>query len=108
MKKHRSYDVLISYPEDGGGGTKCISHQVKLPDGKYIVVGIGNELTDEQWSGIVDMKLESWWSGIEYVSVRTYTDYDDADNAFMTSPESGLSLIQHHGMKPNCVILKKQ
>lgn len=67
-----------------------------LPVGEFEIVGIGNELTDEQWSGIVDCKL-----------LVMFPDYTKKDFYFDYPTASGLSLIQHHGMKPNCVILKK-
>jgi len=68
-----------------------------LPEGNiYAIVGIASQLTDEQWAQVVD-----------YIPrVSEYIDYEFEHHFYPTPLHSGYSLLRHHNIGPNCLIIK--
>lgn len=83
-----------------------------LPPGQWQILGLGNQLTEEQWKGIVGISHENvkidWDVVEEWVYGNIYKDYELKDSLYYTATESGLSLLTSKGLKPqNTLILKK-
>lgn len=86
-----------------------------LPPGQWQIVGLGNQLTEEQWKGIVewyedsnDSSYDPQYNETTYFNV--FKDYVTGDEGEVdTATESGLSLLTSKGLKPeNTLILKKE
>lgn len=71
-----------------------------LPPGSYSIVGLANELTEEQWSEVVEADGSPW---------PGYKDYSyPNDVAFSSARQSGYSLLSHLGLSKNPLIIKKE
>lgn len=83
---HENSDGDIeAYPEDGGGGVKPIGwvlYKCDMPPGKYQIIGLAKDLTEEQWRLIIK-------------------------NGYTNFTASGQSLLKSHSLKEeNTLILK--
>lgn len=68
-----------------------------LPPGNWIIVGIGKDLKEEQWKGIIEKGKD----GI------CYKYYLPGDYLSTTSTESGFSWLRSHGADETFLILKE-
>lgn len=79
---------------------KIRANEIKLPPGQWEILGRPLSITEDQWKGIVDSKLDGreLWQSYE----NTYT-------AFHNATESGMSWIKSKSLDPlNIIILKKK
>lgn len=81
------------------------SHEIELPPGSYSIVGLANELTEEQWEPIVG-KPHSY----VHKRKRYYNHFDFVAGIFdaKTYTESGYSLLSHLGLGKQVLIIKKE
>lgn len=80
-----------------------------LPFGEWKILGLGRDLTEDQWREVVE--TVSGWSKVVYynysASGRDYRDIVEA--AFDNATESGTSLLRSKGLQgENTLILVKQ
>lgn len=83
------------------------SEGFRLPEGTWQIIGKGDELTEEQWNGIVD----DYWQPGEFIgwTKRDYTCPDPNVSSFDTAIESGHSLLKSLSLEPGkTLILKKE
>lgn len=73
-----------------------------LPPGSYTLVGLGSELTEEQWKEIIE---DTWESG-DFIG-WSFRDYSDKHSTFDTATESGLSLLKSKSLSPNTTVILK-
>lgn len=83
-----------------------VSHMVSLPHGQWKHAGQPSQLTEEDWKGIIDQKIET---DIDETEVSTTSKdieivyfYDYVNKTFFgdcdTATESGLSLLKANGV----------
>lgn len=115
--------IAVIVPEDASGflvsNAQLDNDLVYLKDGsyKYIaslpgeignwkILGRGNDLTEEQWKGIVAQFVYKSPFGGDGGETK-YNDYtcDRVDALFKTATESGLSLLKAHNLEPDVLIL---
>ena len=96
--------LLMSVP-----GSQYTSDQYSLDDWiptKCEVVGKGNELSDEQWKGIVPPATGGFFGNLSGYKDFTYQMAMDI-SPLKTATESGYSMIKSHFMKPETTLLLK-
>lgn len=73
-----------------------------LPEGPYEILGRPEEITEEQWKGIVERAMP-------FGRVGRYMDYEYPDSAFYEAKTSGLSLLKSKSLEgASIIILIKQ
>lgn len=89
----------VVFWEDG------FSSELGLPPGQWEIIGRASELSEEQWSGIVE-PIGGWSSVLYYDYSASGRDYRDIIESGLKSPtESGLSLIKSHSMNPETTLV---
>lgn len=80
-----------------------------LPEGPWKILGLGKDLTEEQWREVVET-VSGWSKVIYYNYSASGRDYrDTVEAAFDNTTESGLSLLRSKGLQgDNTLILIKQ
>lgn len=77
-----------------------------LPNGRYEVLGSAYRLLGQQWEEIVDEP-----DSCSYFGIPLYTNYlfpGDWNHTFTNPRDSGLSLLESVGLKPDTFIIKKK
>lgn len=77
-----------------------------LPNGRYEVLGSADRLLGQQWEEIVDEP-----DSCSYFGIPLYTNYlfpGDWNHTFTNPRDSGLSLLESVGLKPDTFIIKKK
>lgn len=83
-----------------GNPDYACEYSTNFPEGQWQILGLGNQLTEEQWEGVVDSKMEGR---------ELWKSYETSYTAFHNATESGLSLLKSKGLKPqNTLILKRK
>lgn len=72
---------------------------IDLPPGSWQILGRPEEITEEQWKGIVDTYPDDGCGGFAYM------DYTSCVNGFETAKESGLDLLKSKGLNPESIII---
>lgn len=73
-----------------------------LPPGDYTIIGLGSEISEEQWGKIVEFR------GYRENDEEMYLDYTEAIPTIIhTATASGLSLIRFHNLNPETTLLVK-
>ncbi len=83
--------------------------ELNIPPGSWQLLGIGSEITEEVWGGVVESDMYNDGPQEEHGlgMVRYYRDYPDdlSDSFLFTATESGHSLIKSLGYEPGEVIV---
>lgn len=86
--------------------TPIASDFISLQEGRYSILGRPEDLTEEQWKGIVERLNTFVGDNSQHIDV--YVDYYK-DYECQTATESGLSLLKSKGLNPvEIIILIKQ
>lgn len=72
-----------------------------LPPGSWSILGKGNELTEEQWNGIVEQIVVM--SGDDLID--GFKDYCDPVHGYVSPIPSGLSLLKSKGLNPTTTLI---
>lgn len=72
---------------------------VEMPAGNWSIIGLGKDLTNDQWMEIIEKEV--------YPLVVGYKDYNDEDGLLSFPFESGLSWLKALGADENYLILKE-
>lgn len=89
---------------------------IKLDDADYSILGLASELGEEDWKGIVeenicdDVTKCPGYNGKECCGKGEWFNYSEGVDGepCYSSTESGLSLLRHHGLDGNILILKRK
>lgn len=77
-----------------------------LPPGEWKILGLGKDLTKEQWSEVVDKFNNGSYRDYEH---KVFDPCDEYLPMYLSAPESGLSLLRSKGLQAeNTLILIKQ
>ena len=95
----------ISYGNRLRVGTNGKVKPVILPeDYTYTLLGLGSNISEEQWKKIVDCLCIDGWANYTVnhhgQRVPQYSEY-----LFKTATESGLSLLKTYGLEPETTVL---
>lgn len=101
--------LFVEVPEDSGAylvpdGTFTMwnpdeMNVINLPD-DWDIIGRVSELTEEQWKGIVES-----WPSVSGDGTMVYQRYPDEIPKCRTATESGLSLIESLGYRPETTLI---
>ena len=76
--------------------------EIKLPPGQWSIVGIGSQLNEDMWNGIVERLRDS--KGFD--GYKNYSEWFTVfEENFNTATESGLSLLAAQGKKPSTTLI---
>lgn len=101
LRGHKKGFNYLQYFE----GEHPIYDLIELPPGSWSILGKGNELTEEQWNGIVEQIVVM--SGDDLID--GFKDYCDPVHGYVSPIPSGLSLLKSKGLNPETtLILQKQ
>lgn len=81
-----------------------------LPPGSYSILGKGNEITEDQWKGVVDKDERTVTNGTRDTLISGFKDYErhGGSSIFMvkrTATESGISLLKSKGLNPKTTFI---
>lgn len=81
---------------------------VILPKGNYSIIGLGKDLTEEQWKGIVDFIVESDGAPTPYTEFYEYYKNYCGNGKYIIATESGHSLLKANNLNPNTTLILKK
>lgn len=81
-------------------------HGKALPSGNWELIGKGDQLSDEIIEGIIGEWKKCYYTEDDWI--RGYPSYDKEYECYETAKESLVSLLTHHGYKPETTVILKQ
>jgi len=105
IRDQDNYDQQqLKYPSDKYNGLQNYSW-VNLPPGKYSIVGLAIDLTEEDWRGIVEHRYE--YGNSKSKGVLITKDYVNG-YSFDTFKKAGYSLLESKGLAKETTLILKQ
>lgn len=92
----QDFGHALSYKVPGKG---WCTEMLPYVSGSWSIIGLGKDLSEEQWKEIVERSL--------VMSIK-YKDYECVKSSFHTATQSGLSWLKSLNADENYLILKQQ